>query len=254
MNPLLLTTASDTWLSSAIVLVSIFVLLTLVISLVLRSILTYKYIAYNKIAVSSKHTAFSAARHLLDENGMSDTKVKPASTLRSIVYGNSYSKRDNTIYLRKNIINSTSTTAISIAYNKVALVMQDKEGGKFYSLRAKISPFVLLSSYLIIPLLLLSIMPDFVYVMGSTWSIISVIFSSIVCVLIFTYLILTIPVFSRANKLAIEFLPKTNHLNNSELVQAKQLFTTYVLSYVFEFVICLLLLIKIIFKVLMLII
>ena len=253
MNSLLLTTASDTWLSSAIVLVTIFVSLAILISLGLRTILTLKYIGYDN-TVSSGHTAFSAARHLLDENGMSTTKVKPASTLRSILYGNSYSKRDNTIYLRNNIINSTSNTAIAVAYNKVGLVMQDKEGGKFYSVRAAISPFVLLSSYLIIPLLFLSVIPDFVYVLGNTWSIISVIVSTIVCSLIFIYLLLTIPIFSRANKLAVELLTKTKHLNNSEISLSKKLYTTYVLSYVFEFIICLLLFIKIIFKILMLII
>ena len=251
MNSLLLSNASDTWLSSAIVLVSIFVTLAILIALGLRIILTLKYLKYvNPIA--SGHTAFSAARNLLDENGMSITAVKPASLIRSILYGNSYSKKDNTIYLRQNIINSTSTTAIAVAYNKVGLVMQDKEGGKFYSARAAISPFVLLSSYLIIPLLLLSIIPDFVYVLGNTWSIISVIISTIVCSLIFVYLLLTIPIFSRANKLALELLAKSKHLNTSETTLAKKLYTSYVLSYVFEFVICLLLFIKIIFKILML--
>lgn len=253
MNSLLLSNASDTWFASAIVLVSIFVGLAILISLGLRGVLTYKYLNYNSNA-SSGHTAFSAARNMLDENGMADTAVKPASTIRSILYGNSYSKKDNTIYLRKNIINSTSITAVAIAYNKVGLVMQNKEGGKFYAARAIISPFVLLSSYLIIPLLFLSILPDFVYVLGTAWSIVSVIISTIISSLLFVYLLLTIPIFSRANKLAVELLAKSKHLDSLEITLAKKLYTSYILSYVFEFVICLLLFIKIIFKILMLII
>lgn len=204
--------------------------------------------------IISGHTAYSSARNLLDENGMADIQIKPATYLRSILYGNCYSKRNKTIYLRRNIINSTSPTAIAVACNKVGLVMQDKEGGNFYKFRAMLCPYVLFSSYVVAPLVLLAVFVDIMSTISKVCTTISVIISTILYILLFLYLILTIPVFSRANKLALELLGKYKHLNDAEMTCAKKLYTSYVLSYVFEFVISLLLLIKSIFVILMLII
>ena len=67
-----------------------------------------KYNKFNNVESSTGHTGFSAARNLLDANGLSDVEVKPLTFFKAMFYGNHYNAKTNTIYLRQGIINSKS--------------------------------------------------------------------------------------------------------------------------------------------------
>lgn len=251
MNSLLLANASEIWLSAAIVIVAILTAIAGISALIMRIVLLLKYNNFNSLQASSGHTAYSAARNLLDENGMSDIKVKPLGFFKSIFYGNCYSAKQKTIYLRKSIINQSSITAVGIACQKVGLVMQDKENNTAFKIRAIVSPFIIFAPAMIIPILVFGIILDTLFTLGGTLAIVSVCIGIFLYVLAFIYTLLTIPVESRANKLALELIEKSNLLNATETLAIKQIFTSYLLVYVLEFVATLLQSIKVFLQLLL---
>lgn len=253
MNSLLLNNASEIWLSSAIIIVAALALIAIVSGITIRAILNVKYHTYNAINSKCKHTAFSAARNLLDENGMADIKVKRAGFFRTIFYGNRFSAKSNTIYLRPNIINSTSIIAVGTAIQKVGLVMQHKEGNKIFKFRAIFAPYILFTSYFVFPLLVLGLLFDVIFVLGGSFAIISVVMGILLYSIAILYTYINIPVESRANKLAIELIDKTKFLDDNEKVIIKQVYTTYILAYVTEFIVTLLEIIKVILAMFLLI-
>ena len=245
MNSLLLNNASEIWLSSAIVIVTILAFIAIASGVTVRAVLNVKYHTYNSLKSKSGHTAFSVARNLLDENGMADVKVEKAKFFRRLVYGNRFSTRTNTIYLRPNIIDSTSIVAVSTAIQKVGSVMQHKEGNSIFKFKSVFSPYMIFTSFLVLPLLVVALIFDFTFVLGGYLATISVIFSLIIFTIAILYTYINIPVESRANKLAIELIDKTKVLDNDEKVVVKQIYTTYILAYVTEFIVALLELLKV---------
>lgn len=239
------------WLTAALIIVGVLLIIATISAIITRITICLKYNNFNKISTAKGHTAFSAARTLLDENGMSDVKVEQLGFFRALFYGNCYSKKNKTIYLRKEIINQTSITAVGIACQKVGLVIQDKEKNKTFKIRAFIAPFILFTPFWVVPLSVLGIIFDIMFSLGGAISIISIIFSIIIYLLSVIYAVVTIPVESRANKLALEFMEKTNILNKKERALIKELFSVFMIAYIIEFIISLLQVIKIIFEIIL---
>ena len=93
----------------ASLIVSGLILIFLVIALVVQISLIIKYKQYNKMPLSNGLTAEQTARSLLDANGLQYVQIKKLGFFRRILlFGNHYSVMKKTIYLRTNILNSSS--------------------------------------------------------------------------------------------------------------------------------------------------
>lgn len=244
MNSLLLSNSGATWLTVAYIIVAVLIIIVSLATFITRIAVFAKYNKFNSVESSVGHTAFSTARNLLDVNGLSEVEVKPLTFFKSMFYGNHYDAKTKTIYLRQNIINSTSLTAVGLASQKVGHAIQDKEGGSLFNFRSKIAPFVVFAPVLFLPITIIGFILDTLYSIGGTFAIISVILGLVLYLLAFTFTLFTIPVESRANKLAVELLEKTKILNTTEIYAVKDLFSSYIVAYVMEFLSSLLQLIK----------
>lgn len=254
MNSLLLYeyySGGSLWLTAALIIVEVLLIIASISAIISKITLAIKYNKFNRVETSLGHTAFSACRTLLDENGMSDVEIKEAGFFRALFYGNHYCKRQKTVYFRKGIINSTSITAVGIAVQKVGLVIQDKEDNPAFKYRAMVAPFAIFGYVLVLPITILGIIFDVVFTLGSVFAILSVIISFIIFVVASVFSMLSIPVESRANKLALELMVKTKMLNEEEQLLIKDVFSAYMISYVLDFVVALLLIIKVVFQIIL---
>ncbi len=244
MYSLLLSNAGATWLTIAFIIVAVLIIIVLAATFIARLVVFAKYNKFNNVETSIGHTGFSASRNLLDSNGLSDVEIKPLTFFKAMFYGNHYNAKTKTIYLRQNIINSKSITAVGVAVQKVGHAIQDKENSPLFKFRTKIAPFVVFAPMLFIPITILGAILDWMYSIGGVSAIISVSLGLILFILAFTFTLFTIPVESRANKLAVELLEKTKILNTNEIYAVKDLYSSYIVAYVMEFLASLLQLIK----------
>lgn len=250
MNSLLLNNSSI-WLTAALIIVSALLGIVALGAFIARIVVFVKYQKYNRTETSVGHTAYSAARNLLDQNGMQDVEVKQLGFFRALFYGNSYSARTKTIYLRRGIINKTSITAVGLACQKVGLAIQDKENNKAFKFRSAIAPVIVFAPVIVVPIILIGFLIDFLLSLGGIAAIVAVVVGVLVYLVGFIFTILTIPVESRGNKLALELIEKTKFLNEEETYAIKEVFSVYIIAYVLEFVVALLQLIKFILQILL---
>ncbi|MDD3213272.1 MAG: zinc metallopeptidase, partial [Eubacteriales bacterium] len=105
-------------LSDPLLIVTMILLGLLVVASVIAGIITLalgiKYWRYNRKPVQSGLTGIEAARKLLDESGLENVQVQQAGFLRALIYGNYYSRRAKTVFLRRNIANRNSVTAVGV--------------------------------------------------------------------------------------------------------------------------------------------
>ena len=238
------TANTQIWTSSTIVIVVLLAIISIIATLVIRFLMIKYTNKYSTHEISSKHTAFSAVRNLLDANGMSDVEIKPLTFIQALLYGNHYSSRKHTIYLNSKILDSTSISAVGIAIQKVGLVMQHKENNKLFKITSILSPVILFSPMLIIPLIVVATTLDFLFLLGGTVAIISCTLGLLYFLLTAAYSLVIIPIESRANKLAMELIDKLDYMTDDEKSIVKEIYSMQILSYVLYFVVSLLEIIK----------
>lgn len=244
MYSLLLSNSGSTWLTVAFIIVAVLIIIVSIAAFISRLVVLAKYNKFNNVESSTGHTGFSAARNLLDANGLSDVEVKPLTFFKAMFYGNHYNAKTNTIYLRQGVINSKSITAVGLAIQKVGHAIQDKEDSPLFKFRSKVAPFVVFAPMLFIPITIIGIILDFLFSLGGVAAIISVILGVVLYLLAFTFTLFTIPVESRANKLAVELIEKAKILDTNEIYAVKDLYSSYIVAYVMEFLASLLQLFK----------
>lgn len=241
--------ALPVFLITAFIIVGVLIALCSLFVIVARIVLIAKYSKLNREKNNSGYTAFAAARALLDGSGMKDVQVKQCGFFRALILGNYYSRRTNTIYLRKNIANKDSIMAVGVALQKVGIVVQDKQGDKKTVLRNKMLPFVLFAPTLFIPIVIIGTILDFTVFGGTgTTSLISIIIGLAFYISALIFNLLNISVEKKANNKAIEIMQQTNFCDEEEREKIKSAFQAYILAYISEFVLSLLKLIQFILK------
>ena len=103
---------ADLVLFAMLLLVGALIAVLTVFSTVVSIILAIRYVKYNRMQNSMNMTGEDAARRLLDQNGLSDIKVK---TTGSLLFGNSYSHFFKKIRLRRLTRHKESLTAMTMA-------------------------------------------------------------------------------------------------------------------------------------------
>lgn len=248
----------------AALLVALFVVGALLVAATLfafitRIIVWSTYSKYNKIMNSENLTAKEAAEKFRDLVGISQVSVQQCSWWRALFslggalgFGNNYSIYKKTIFLRKNIIDKASITAVGVATQKVGLALQDKEGSKLYRFTARVKPFVLFAPAAFIPLVLIGVLVD-VATIGSVGitAIITTLAGAAYFILSFLVILFTIKVEKKANATALKLMEENNFLNETERGYIKEIYNAYILAYIADFIIALLEVIKMILKLLL---
>lgn len=215
---------------------------------VAKTILFFKFHHYNHQQTQSGWTAYAATRAFLDASGLQDVKVEKSGFFRTLIMGDYYSVKKKTIYLRKRIINQSSMTAVGVGLQKVGLAIMDKQGDKKLKTRAVLLPMAFISPTLFLPIVFVGFVIDLL--VGFT-GVIAAIFTAVgiafyLAALI--YMLVNIPVEKKANNIALNILQQSQILTPDEIEKVDSLFKFYILSYIADFVVALLELVRDIFK------
>ncbi len=223
------------------------------VSTIIRTIILFKYHMLNRRESSSNLTARELARKVLDANGLENVKVEKPGFFRMLFFGNHYSIRKKTIYLRGNIIDKNTVTAIGMATQKVGYALQDKNHTKGFKTRyicSILSAFSPLIFYTLLGIgLIIDVCTSFKG-LGSNGSItiLSLVIGIIYYLTVFIALLFNIKVEKKANAMAMEMLSKSNLLEDKDLRDLSGLLNSYVIADIIDYVISILELIQLILK------
>lgn len=212
----------------------------------------FSYVKGNYATTQNGLTGEQAATLLLEKLNIPGVKIQKANWWSAIMFGNHYNARRKTIYLRGNIYNKSTVTSVGLAVQKVGLVLQDINGDKKFKVKAALQPFIFLAPILFVPLSLVGLLLDLV--LFKNLGVLTLVFIGIAFLfylMAFIFTLVTIPVENKANKSALEIIKKTNILQEgSEQDRVKRIYKAYLISYVADFIISLMYLIKYALKIL----
>lgn len=215
---------------------AVFLVASIITSLV-KVILGVRYSVYNKTEVASNLTAAEVATKMLEALGINDVKVVKCGFWATIFLGNSYSPFKKVIRLRKGIYNKSTITAIAVASQKVAIAKRDHDGDKKIKARSVFMSIGYFSPYAVVPLVVIGLLLDFfVYTNFGLFTVIFAVLAFLFYLSSFIVLLLNLPIEKAACKTAIEYLQKTNLMNEEELDKSNKLFKSYMINYVLDFI------------------
>jgi len=230
----------DPLMITALVLVALLLLASLVAG-VMTLVLWLKYLKYNRQPVQAGYTGTEAARKLLDESGLEDVQVRRAGFLRALFYGNYYSRRARTVFLRRNIADRNSVTAIGVATQKAGLALLDKEGDPQFRVRESLRGFFLFAPIFFIIVLLVGLGIDYAvsHTVGQ-WTVVSVIVGLLYYLAATVYLLFTITTEKRAGRATLKVLAEKGMMTEEEREAFAKLQRYYIVKYVLDFIVTLL--------------
>lgn len=238
-------------LELAIMIVSGLILVGLIVALITQIVLIVKYKKYNKTPLSSGLTSQQTARSLLDANGLQYVQIKKLGFFRRILlFGNHYSVMKKTIFLRKNILDSSSVTAVGIVTQKVCLAIQHKNKDKGFIFRYVLQILTLFTPLLFYGSVVLGLIIDIVTKFSGIPTIIGLFVGIGFYFLTFVLQIINIKVEKKANEQAVEILQSANIFTEQEISTLKDLLKLYIISDIIVLVLSILKLILQILKVL----
>ena len=224
-------------------------------STIVRLILLIKYHKLNKKESNTNLTACDLARKVLDANGLGEVQVEKAGFFRMLFFGNHYSVRKKTIFLRKNIINKNSATALGISLQKVGHAIQHKNKAKGFRARYVLSIMSNFSPLIFYGLIIIGLVIDFLTGFkgfgNAPITVIFLIVGIVYYMLVFFALLLTIKIEKRANVMAMEMVRKANLLSEEDTNDLENLLHLYIVADIIDFVITILKIVQLILKLLL---
>lgn len=194
-------------------------LIALTITLLAQSFVSSSYSRYSKVKNERNMTGKEAARYLLDKHGLSDIDVVKTEGYLT----DHYDPSNKVIRLSRNVYNSASIAAVSVASHECGHAIQDKENYTFLKIRNALVPIVNFSSYA----------GYFAILLGLLFGALNLVWLGIFAeVAILLFQVITLPVEINASKRALQELEANKILNNKELNQGKTMLTAAALTYV----------------------
>lgn len=194
-------------------------LIALTITLLAQSFVSSSYSRYSKVKNERNMTGKEAARYLLDKHGLSDIDVVKTEGYLT----DHYDPSNKVIRLSRNVYNSASIAAVSVASHECGHAIQDKENYTFLKIRNALVPIVNFSSYA----------GYFAILLGLLFGALNLVWLGIFAeVAILLFQVITLPVEINASKRALQELEANKILNNKELSQGKTMLTAAALTYV----------------------
>ncbi len=220
----------DGWLQWAIFIVAALIVVVAAVSVVISIWLSIKYVVFNRKMNSRNLSGSEAARKILDNNGLKHIKV---SVVGSLLFGNSYSHYFKKVRIRRLTNKKPSITSLAMGAEKSALAILDKEGDKDMKTRIALTPLIYLGPFAFIPLVVLGVAIDLLWLNGSGFgTIASLILGLAIYVVSFVLSIMTLKTERKAQARACEILKEEDMATDEEIESMKELFRLYNIQYI----------------------
>ena len=235
----------------ACMVVSGLIVIGLIAALIVQINLIIKYKNYNKIPLQNGLTSQQTARSMLDANGLQNVQIKKLGFFRRILlFGNHYSVMEKTIYLRQNILDSSSVTAVGIAIQKVCLAIQHKNKDKSFLFRYVMQILTLFTPLLFYGSIAIGLVIDLITKFTGIPTFVGLLVGLGFYLLTFILQIFDIKVEKKANEQAVAVLQSANIFNEQEVETLKNLLKLYIVADVIALILSILKLILQILKIL----
>ena len=197
------------------VLVIIAFLLTLFASMGVKS----TFSKYNDVRSSRGITAASAARQILDANGLQNIRIEHVSGDLT----DHYSPNENVIRLSDSTYNSTSVAAIGVAAHECGHAVQHQVGYVPIKIRNGIVPIVNVCNMLSMPIFIIGIILG----LGRLAMVGAILFGAVL-----VFQLVTLPTEINASRRAMKTLESMYLLEGDELTGARKTLTAAAMTYV----------------------
>ena len=174
---------------------------------------------YSKVNASRGITAASAARRILDRNGLSHISIEQVAGDLT----DHFDPRSNVVRLSASTYNSSSVAAIGVAAHECGHAIQHAVGYAPIKVRNSIVPVVNIGNTLSMPLFLIGLLLGYHQLAFA-----GIILFSLVLV----FQLVTLPVEFNASRRAMNILDGDNMLFDEELTGAKKVLRSAALTYV----------------------
>ena len=239
-------------LAIAYLIVSLLVVVMAVVALVMWIMVAIRYSKSNRRRLASGKSSMQIAREMLDSCGLHHVQLKKAGFLRSWFYGNSYSITKKTVFLRNNITDKDTVTAVGLALQKVGIAKMCESDNKMAKTRNIFQIVGIFGPFMFVPLILIGFVAD--YLIFSTigaFSVVSIVLSLIILAAGLVVTVLNIPVEKKANEMALKMIDETGVMTEEERAMIKKVFDTYIIAYVMDFIVTVLRIIQLILEIAM---
>ena len=191
----------------------------LIISIWAQIKVTTTFNKYSKIQTASRTTGYSAARRILDENGLSHVAIEQVRGHLS----DHYDPRANVIRLSEGVYSSSSPAAIGVAAHEAGHAIQYAKNYAPIKLRSALVSVTRFSSSLTIPICFIGlILANEPLMLAGIFLYVAIVFFQLV----------TLPVEFNASSRAISVLESSKMLNQDELSASKKVLSAAALTYV----------------------
>ena len=197
------------------VLVIIAFLLTLFASMGVKS----TFSKYNDVRSSRGITAASAARQILDANGLQNIRIEHVSGDLT----DHYSPNENVIRLSDSTYNSTSVAAIGVAAHECGHAVQHQVGYVPIKIRNGIVPIVNVCNMLSMPIFIIGLILG----LGRLAMVGAILFGAVL-----VFQLVTLPTEINASRRAMKTLESMYLLEGDELTGARKTLTSAAMTYV----------------------
>ena len=237
-------------LAVAYIIVSVLLVIMAIAALVMWIMVAVRYMSTNRRKSSTGKTSFQLAREVLDSAGLNHIQVKRAGFIRAWVYGNYYDVYKKTIFLRPNISDKDSITAIGVALQKAGIAKMCEDGDKATLLRNKLVFLSIYGPLLFLPIVIIGAVLDILILNEiGAFSVIGIIIGLLFVIGGFVVTLLNIPVEKRANDFALKIIDDSGIFNSEERALIKKVFDTFIIAYILNFIVTVLRLVQLILEI-----
>lgn len=177
------------------------------------------YSRYSKVATSRGVTGAQAARRILDAEGITDVSIEMARGFLS----DHYDPRSRVLRLSEGVYAGDSLASVGVAAHEAGHAIQHARGYAPLQLRSALVPISSLGSNLAWPLLIIG----FIF-MAKSFILAGILFFTFAVL----FQIVTLPVEFNASSRALQALPATGILSDTEVQGARKVLSAAALTYV----------------------
>lgn len=197
---------------------------------------------YDKIYSLKGHTGFSAARQILDQNGLSHVRLEVISGHLT----DHYDPRANVIRLSESVANSYSVAAIGVAAHECGHAIQYAEEYKPIVFRNAIVKSTNFCSNISFILIFAGVLITAIYEMAGNLGTVLIYSGIIAFAAVAFFQLVTLPVEFNASRRALAIINEQGILKEEERAGARKVLTAAAMTYVAALVVSLLQLIRLI--------
>ncbi len=231
--------------------VSALIILLSIFGSLVQVYLYFNYHRSNRRQNALNLTGEETAKRVLNKLNLQDVQVKKASFIWAFFWGNSYSARRKTVYLRRGIFSKTSLTSVAVACQKVGLAQMDAEGDKAFKSRYWLAPFSLFGPTLVPFFILAGIIADIaVFETFGAFSIVAAVISLVLIILAAAFTFVQIPIEKKGVEYAKSYMAELSLINSDEMQIIDKYYKAYILDLKIAFIMRILEIIRAILRIL----